>query len=765
MPNLISSRQKALLVLGAFIAWGALAIMGQARESAAAAECSSRCNAGIPAGYSLAALQDALDQERATEFSFPPYPPLGIYVHEAYIAKKSIRGLSTDASATVRNLIDIIFGFRPPTPPAAGMRLDIDVDGDDRGTPSPLGAPSRNRIVVVLDFVHGRGYVVANSSQLKFHFRLDLGIITRTQTFTRTSTANSVSVNERTDDSWILADWVSPDTFRLRLHGLIALPFSLEDLFTLANGTSLPTAIDHQILIDRRTGAVAPIEGDNFPSVLTSQIRCDGSTVLRVDQRETKLSDLLDDNGFAYPQTPVNAQPYCPDNTRIDRAGRAPEARVGASTYGGYAPLSVHFIGGGSRAKEGRIRSYSWQFGDGGRAKGPSVEHVYTKAGNYRVELEVTDTKGKSGMAAVYIDVQEHPVNRAPEILGWWPKQGDVVGTNQPRLAVFASDPDRDPLQFQFRLSGDGVALDSNWISDPTYQVPPFRLDPATGYVWSFRVKDTADHITDWQEIGFSIQWMPVAAEMISTPDGSGYWTVDTGGRVRNFGNAPNYGSLSDIGVRVQNVIGMARTPDGGGYWIVGSDGGVFTFGRAQFYGSMGGRQLNAPVVGMSPTQDGTGYWLVAADGGVFSFGNARFFGSMGGTHLNAPVIGMATTPKSDGYWLAAKDGGVFSFGAARFYGSMGGTQLNAPVIDMVAHPSGRGYWLAAEDGGVFSFGAAPFYGSLGGRTLNGRITSMETTPNGRGYWLLACDGGIFAFGNARFFGSDPSYACRGSSR
>ncbi len=353
------------------------------------------------------------------------------------------------------------------------------------------------------------------------------------------------------------------------------------------------------------------------------------------------------------------------------------------------------------------------------------------------------------------------PKNRAPQITGVSPADGGLAYTNTPVLSVTAKDPDKDPLRFFFRVEGDGVAVESGWIDGPHWQVPPYLLDPTETYRWWVSVEDARGLQANSGLLTFRVAFMPVASEMVATPDGQGYWTVDTEGQVRRFGSAKDYGSLKK-GL-VQNIIGMARTPDGGGYWLVGSDGGVFNYGNAGFYQSMGGQPLNAPIVAMAPTPDGGGYWLVAKDGGVFNFGNAPFFGSMGGTRLNAPVVGMAPTKHGRGYWLAAQDGGVFRFGDAVFYGSTGGTALNYPVTDIAPHPTGEGYWLVAEDGGVFAFGAARFSESMAGKALNGRIVAMETTPDGGGYWLLGCDGGIFTFGNAPFFGSpEPKYACRG---
>ena len=91
----------------------------------------------------------------------------------------------------------------------------------------------------------------------------------------------------------------------------------------------------------------------------------------------------------------------------------------------------------------------------------------------------------------------------------------------------------------------------------------------------------------------------------------------------------------------------IAATPDGQGYWLVDSDGTVSTHGDAASYGSMAGRPLVSPVIHIAATPDGKGYWLVAGDGGVFAFGDARFLGSMGGRPLNEPVVALMST--SDG--------------------------------------------------------------------------------------------------------------------
>jgi hypothetical protein len=243
---------------------------------------------------------------------------------------------------------------------------------------------------------------------------------------------------------------------------------------------------------------------------------------------------------------------------------------------------------------------------------------------------------------------------------------------------------------------------------------------------------------------------LPVTG-MASTPDGAGYWLVDSQGAVSFHGDAGYYGSMSGVTLNAP-ISHIVATPDGLGYWLVASDGGTFSFGDAGFYGSMGGRSLNAPVVDIAPTTDGKGYWLVASDGGIFAFGDAHFHGSMGGHPLNEPVVGIAADYATGGYWEVSTDGGIFAFGAP-FYGSTGSIHLSQPVNGMTVTSDDHGYWFVASDGGIFAYGNARFHGSTGAIHLAASIVGMASDNATGGYWLVASDGGIFSY-NAPFYGS-----------
>ena len=127
---------------------------------------------------------------------------------------------------------------------------------------------------------------------------------------------------------------------------------------------------------------------------------------------------------------------------------------------------------------------------------------------------------------------------------------------------------------------------------------------------------------------------------------GGGYFLVGRDGGVFTFGNAPFFGSLPSIGVRVDDITGIASTPDGKGYYVVGADGTVYSFGDASFFGSLPQLGLQVQdIVSIVPTPDGGGYWLIGSDGGVFSFGDAPDDGSLPSVHTKVSnVVGAVPT-------------------------------------------------------------------------------------------------------------------------
>jgi len=87
-----------------------------------------------------------------------------------------------------------------------------------------------------------------------------------------------------------------------------------------------------------------------------------------------------------------------------------------------------------SWCKTEHIANYEWEFCDGSKTKGPTVEHVYKRAGQYSEIVKVTDSVGNVAydFAVVYVIDREHPERVPPAIhANYYPtfglKAGDEV--------------------------------------------------------------------------------------------------------------------------------------------------------------------------------------------------------------------------------------------------------------------------------------------------------------------------------------------------
>lgn len=101
-----------------------------------------------------------------------------------------------------------------------------------------------------------------------------------------------------------------------------------------------------------------------------------------------------------------------------------PVAIIEASPARGDAPLTVKFDGALSFDPKGLLVRYEWDFGDGERAEGPKVSHVYERNGIYLATLTVSDQFGASDQDHVRIVVGNPPpqaIFTASPVSGWPP--------------------------------------------------------------------------------------------------------------------------------------------------------------------------------------------------------------------------------------------------------------------------------------------------------------------------------------------------------
>ncbi len=80
-----------------------------------------------------------------------------------------------------------------------------------------------------------------------------------------------------------------------------------------------------------------------------------------------------------------------------------------------FSGAPVSFTANGSKDRDGKIRTYSWEFGDGATSTGKEVSHTYTRAGAFAASLVVIDDKkGKSEAVTVGVNVLGTPVATPP---------------------------------------------------------------------------------------------------------------------------------------------------------------------------------------------------------------------------------------------------------------------------------------------------------------------------------------------------------------
>ncbi|MHB8681600.1 MAG: hypothetical protein ACYDA2_05850 [Acidimicrobiales bacterium] len=324
------------------------------------------------------------------------------------------------------------------------------------------------------------------------------------------------------------------------------------------------------------------------------------------------------------------------------------------------------------------------------------------------------------------------------------------------------------PLACQPCVMGTGFSP-TGWQGGPSWDelLADTSGSPSTDYSWS----QVTPYLADPSEAGPPPSSASSPPQTAASPNAStnapsgagatpGHRMVEADGGVFDFGNDAYYGSLPGLGIRVDDIVGLAETVDSRGYWLVGRDGGVFAFGDARYHGSVpgAGAQVN-DVVAMVPAPGGAGYWMVGSDGGIFAFGTAVYHGSVPGLGRSvSDIVGMAATPDGGGYWLVGRAGEVWSFGDASFYGSPEASgDAVGDIVGMAVSPGGVGYWLVGSDGGVFGYGRAPYKGSVPGAGVSvNDVVDMAPSADGNGYWIFGNDGGVFAFGDAPYFGSLP---------
>ena len=131
----------------------------------------------------------------------------------------------------------------------------------------------------------------------------------------------------------------------------------------------------------------------------------------------------------------------------------------------------VRLDASGSADPDGNIVSYQWSSGGRALGVGKSLIASLGTVTSAPVTLKVTDNQGAAATLTHTVSLP----NRTPVIVDVAPASGSTFPNIQPTLSAIARDDDSDPLQYSYRLTGNGVNLSSGWVSGQ-WQIPP-RLD------------------------------------------------------------------------------------------------------------------------------------------------------------------------------------------------------------------------------------------------------------------------------------------------
>ena len=131
---------------------------------------------------------------------------------------------------------------------------------------------------------------------------------------------------------------------------------------------------------------------------------------------------------------------------------------------------TITFNASPSYDADGNITAYEWEFGDGANATGEIVEHCYSSAGNYTVNLTVTDDDGATNSTSKAVKVIEkeifdtgEPENPYPSIFGTHngtitPYKDIYVG----RMFTYPCAGTGGHTEF-VRIWGNGLDVNASW--------------------------------------------------------------------------------------------------------------------------------------------------------------------------------------------------------------------------------------------------------------------------------------------------------------
>jgi murein DD-endopeptidase MepM/ murein hydrolase activator NlpD len=161
-----------------------------------------------------------------------------------------------------------------------------------------------------------------------------------------------------------------------------------------------------------------------------------------------------------------------------------------------YTDETVRLDASKSWCKTGDIAKYEWEFCDRSKTKGPTVERVYKRAGQYSEIVKVTDLVGNVAydFAVVYVIDREHPERVPPAIhANYYPtfdlKAGDEVTFKVRSFAIKHGEEiwDFGDGSAPVKVQSDG---NTNQHNPEGYAITRHRYQKAGDYIVTVRRSD-----------------------------------------------------------------------------------------------------------------------------------------------------------------------------------------------------------------------------------------------------------------------------------
>lgn len=122
---------------------------------------------------------------------------------------------------------------------------------------------------------------------------------------------------------------------------------------------------------------------------------------------------------------------------------------------------NYRFDASDSVSRDGAVTSYVWDFGDGKKIQGKTVNYTFTKIGSYTILLEVKDAAGNVDEETLEIEVREQGAKPVGQITSLPAGSGATLTGTLPFQvewsALESKDPDDDIVDYRWSFGNSGV--------------------------------------------------------------------------------------------------------------------------------------------------------------------------------------------------------------------------------------------------------------------------------------------------------------------